>query len=30
MPEKSVVERLWEVNPDSEIWWDSSSLIYDG
>jgi transaldolase len=30
MPEKSVVERLWEVNPDSEIWWDSSPLIYDG
>ena len=30
MPEKSVVEKLWEVNPDSEIWWDSSPLIYDG
>jgi transaldolase len=30
MPEKSVVERLWEVNPNSEIWWDSSPLIYDG
>ena len=30
MAGKSVVERLWEVNPDSEIWWDSSPLIYDG
>jgi len=30
MAEKSVVERLWEVNPESEIWWDSSPLIYDG
>jgi len=30
MSGKSVVERLWEVNPDSEIWWDSSPLIYDG
>ena len=29
MSGKSVVERLWEVNPDSEIWWDSSPLIYD-
>lgn len=29
MTEKSVVERLWEVNPDAEIWWDSSPLIYD-
>ena len=26
---KSVVERLWEVNPEAEIWWDSSPIIYD-
>jgi len=26
---KSVVERLWEVNPKAEIWWDSSPLIYE-
>ncbi len=30
MATKSVVERLWEVNPESEIWWDSSPLIFDG
>ena len=30
MAKKSIVERLWEVNPDSEIWWDSSPLIYEG
>ena len=29
MTEKSVIERLWEVNPDAEIWWDSSPIIYD-
>lgn len=29
MSEKSVVEKLWEVNPDAEIWWDSSPLIYE-
>jgi transaldolase len=26
---KSIVERLWEVNPEAEIWWDSSPIIYD-
>jgi transaldolase len=29
MVAKSVVERLWEVNPEAEIWWDSSPIIYD-
>jgi transaldolase len=29
MAAKSVVERLWEVNPEAEIWWDSSPIIYD-
>ena len=29
MASKSVVEQLWEVNPEAEIWWDSSPLIYD-
>jgi len=29
MTEKSVIERLWEVNPEAEIWWDSSPIIYD-
>jgi transaldolase len=29
MVTKSVVERLWEVNPEAEIWWDSSPIIYD-
>jgi transaldolase len=29
MSEKSVVERLAEVNPEAEIWWDSSPIIYD-
>jgi transaldolase len=29
MGSKSVVERLWEVNPEAEIWWDSSPLIYE-
>jgi transaldolase len=26
---KSALERLWEVNPEAEIWWDSSPIIYD-
>jgi len=26
---KSVVERFWEINPESEIWWDSSPIIYE-
>jgi hypothetical protein len=26
---KSVIERLWEVNREAEIWWDSSPIIYD-
>ncbi len=29
MSGKSVIERLWEVNPEAEIWWDSSPVIYD-
>ena len=29
MATKSAVERLWEVNPEAEIWWDSSPIIYD-
>ena len=29
MTEKSVIERLWGVNPEAEIWWDSSPIIYD-
>jgi transaldolase len=29
MAEKSVVERLAGVNPEAEIWWDSSPVIYD-
>ncbi len=29
MASKSVAEKLWEVNPESEIWWDSSPLIYE-
>ena len=29
MASKSVVEKLWEVNPEADIWWDSSPLIYD-
>lgn len=28
-PSKSAPQRLWEVNPDAEIWWDSSPLVYD-
>lgn len=27
--EKSVLERLIDVNTESEIWWDSSPIIYD-
>lgn len=29
MSTKSVIERFWEVNPEAEIWWDSSPIIYD-
>ena len=29
MASKSVAEKLWEVNPESEIWWDSSPVIYE-
>ena len=29
MSRKSVIEKFWEINPDSEIWWDSSLVIYD-
>jgi len=28
MSKKSVVERLAELNPETEIWWDSSPLVY--
>ena len=28
MADKSAVERLWEVNKDAEIWWDSSPLVF--
>lgn len=28
MARKSVVERLVELNPETEIWWDSSPLVY--
>jgi len=28
MTNKSVVERLAELNPETEIWWDSSPLVY--
>jgi len=28
MYHKSVVERLVELNPETEIWWDSSPLVY--
>ena len=28
MSKKSAVERLAELNPETEIWWDSSPLIY--
>jgi len=28
MYKKSVVERLAELNPETEIWWDSSPLVY--
>ena len=26
---ESVIERLVKTNPDMEVWWDSSPLIYD-
>jgi transaldolase len=29
MSSKSAVERLWEVQPQAEIWWDSSPLVFD-
>lgn len=29
MLEKSILEKLQEVNPTAEIWWDSSPLIYN-
>ena len=29
MAQKSTVEKLWEVNPEAEIWWDSSPLVYE-
>ena len=29
MGSKSAIEKLWEVNPEAEIWWDSSPIIYD-
>jgi transaldolase len=29
MEEKNILERLVEVSPEMEIWWDSSPLIYD-
>ncbi len=28
MYKKSAVERLAELNPETEIWWDSSPLVY--
>ena len=28
MPVESVVERLTKLNPETEIWWDSSPLVY--
>ena len=28
MAEKHILEKLVEVNPDAEIWWDSSPLVY--
>ncbi len=28
MAEKHILEKLAEVNPDAEIWWDSSPLVY--
>jgi len=29
MVSKSAVERLWEVQPQAEIWWDSSPVVFD-
>jgi len=28
MASKSVIERMWEVNPEAEIWWDSSPVVF--
>ncbi len=28
MVRKSIVERIMELNPETEIWWDSSPLVY--
>ena len=28
MAEKHILEKLAEVNPNAEIWWDSSPLVY--
>ena len=28
MASKSVMEQLWQVNPEAEIWWDSSPLVF--
>ena len=28
MAAKSVMEQLWQVNPEAEIWWDSSPLVF--
>jgi len=28
MPIKSVLEKLWEVEPEAELWWDSSPLVF--
>ena len=25
---KSIIEKLWEVEPEAEIWWDSSPLVF--
>jgi transaldolase len=29
MASKSTVEKLWEVEPKAEIWWDSSPLVFE-
>ena len=29
MATTSVLEQLWQVNPEAEIWWDSSPIIYN-
>ena len=28
MSEKHILEKLAEANPEAEIWWDSSPLVY--